>query len=163
MANKNPKENKKNNKKKKEEILFTGKSALNNINNINFNLNNNPNNENDFIFKEDDSNLNDKSAQMDFEDEIKEKEKPYKEFHSLIEDLNVSNEKNSNLNLNLENEKVNNSMFEKPKLNLKKPPVPNFDNLYKKADKNFLKKIQNVIKKSNSNKSFNYISSDEEN
>jgi hypothetical protein len=95
---------------------------------------------------------------MDYEDEIKEK--PYKEFHSLIEDLNVINEKN--LNLENENEKVNNSMFEKPKFNLRKPPVPNFDNLYKKADKNFLRKIQNVIKKSNSNKSFNYISSDEE-
>ena len=59
-------------------------------------------------------------------------------------------------------------MFEKTSknqtfdFNLKKPPVPNFENLYKKADRNFLKKIQNVLKRTNSNKSFNYLSSEDE-
>jgi len=102
-----------------------------------------------------DENLANKSLQMNFEEEIKEKNY---EFHSLIENLNKEHEKNETEI----NEKVNQSYIEKPKLNLKKPPVPEFNNLYKKADKNFLKKIQNILKK-NESKSFNYLSSEEEN
>ena len=97
-----------------------------------------------------------KSIQMNFEDEIREK--PYTEFHSLIDNLEVENDKKDDDPL----DKKNNSMFEKPKLNLKKPPVPEFNNLYKKADKNFLKRIQNILK-NNENKSFNYLSSEESN
>lgn len=105
--------------------------------------------------KREEENMSNKSLQMNFEEEIKEKNY---DFHSLIEKLDKEHEK-----IDYEiNEKVNHSVIEKPKLNLKKPPVPEFNNLYKKADKNFLKKIQNILKK-NESKSFNYLSSDEEN
>ncbi len=100
-------------------------------------------------------NLANKSLQMDFEEEITEKNY---EFHSFIDKLDKEQEKTETEI----NEKVNHSMIEKPKLNLKKPPVPEFNNLYKKADKNFLKKIQNILKK-NDSKSFNYLSSEDEN
>lgn len=102
-----------------------------------------------------DENIGNRSLQMNFEEEIKEKNY---EFHSLIEKLDKEHEKIENEMI----EKVNHSMIEKPKLNLKKPPIPEFNNLYKKADKNFLKKIQNILKK-NESKSFNYLSSEDEN
>lgn len=98
-----------------------------------------------------------KSLHLDFRDDFKEK--PYSEFHSYIDRLDnkINNQEEEII------EKNNNSMFEKPKINLVRPPVPEFNNLCKKADKHFLKKIQNILKKSNNtNKSFNYLSSDEE-
>jgi hypothetical protein len=136
-----PKSNIKNNPLNNEENIKPEYSAMENIQT-----------KNEKVLED---NLINKSLNMNFEEEIKEKNYDY---HSFIEKYDKDNE-------NLDNEinnKINFSLIEKPKLNLKRPPVPEFNNLYKKADKNFLKKIQNILKK-NESKSFNYLSSDEEN
>jgi hypothetical protein len=70
---------------------------------------------------------------------------------------------------NLENNKIeldkkNQSMFEsfKKKEKPKRPPIPALNNLYKTADKNFLNKIQKILKNKDSKK-LNYASSEDSN
>jgi hypothetical protein len=66
----------------------------------------------------------------------------------------------------LQNQSVqaNQSMFETVKrpLNFKKPPSPALNKLYKNADKNFLNRIQNILKKKE-DKKLSYATSEESN
>jgi hypothetical protein len=59
---------------------------------------------------------------------------------------------------------ANQSMFEtlKRPLNFKKPPSPALNKLYKNADKNFLNRIQNILKKKDGKK-LSYATSEESN
>jgi hypothetical protein len=59
---------------------------------------------------------------------------------------------------------ANQSMFETMKrpLNFKKPPSPALNKLYKNADKNFLNRIQNILKKKD-NKKLSYATSEDSN
>jgi hypothetical protein len=80
--------------------------------------------------------------------------KPYSDYNNLnFDDLKSKNE-----------EKVNNSMMENlKKSHLKRPPLPGgLGNLYKTADKNFLNKIQKILKNKDTKK-LNYATSEDEN
>lgn len=80
-----------------------------------------------------------------------------KAYSDIQCDLNF-NKKESGQKVNqsvIENLKVNNS-----KITSKKPPIPALNKLYQNADKNFLNRIQNILKKKDSKK-LNYASSEE--
>jgi hypothetical protein len=79
--------------------------------------------------------------------------RPYSEYHNVnFDEFNTKGEN-----------KVNNSMMENlKKSHSKKPPHPGFSNLYKNTDKNFLNKIQRILKNKDTKK-LNYASSEESN
>lgn len=85
-------------------------------------------------------------------------DKPYSDFHNQLNEMKLIDEIERK-----DNERQNLSLIEnlKSKNNMKKPPIPALNNLYKNADKNFLNRIQNILKNKPSKK-LNYQSSDEE-
>jgi hypothetical protein len=80
-----------------------------------------------------------------------------KSIKSLVDDLSIKPYSEFGVDLDYikekHNDRINNSMIDN--LRPKKPPHPAINKLYKNADKNFLNKIENIIKKTDVKKSKN--------